>query len=81
MTLLFTMLSVFSFWACKIDIPEYVAPKIINIHEKAKEGKAFCVANQLSTSYCILIDYSIHSGKKRMFVYDFSKDSVVASGM
>ncbi len=81
MTLFFTMLSVFSFWTCKIDVPEYVAPKIINIHEKAKEAKAFCVANQLSTSYCILIDYSIHSGKKRLFVYDFTKDSVVATGM
>jgi len=35
----------------------------------------------MNTDFCILVDYSIHSGKKRLFVYDFKKDSIVLVGM
>lgn len=53
----------------------------INIHEKAKEAETFCKTKGLNTSYCILIDYSIHSGKKRLYVYDFQNDSILMTGM
>jgi hypothetical protein len=46
------------------------------IDERAKEALAFCEANGYSTDFCILIDMKIHSGKHRMFVYDFKKMEV-----
>ena len=44
--------------------------------EKAKEALSFCETNDCSTDFCILIDMKIHSGKYRMFVYDFKKQEV-----
>jgi len=46
------------------------------IDEKAKEALLFCKANDYNTDFCILIDMKIHSGKYRMFVYDFNKQEV-----
>jgi hypothetical protein len=44
--------------------------------EKAKEALAFCKANGYSTDFCILVDMKIHSGKHRMFVYNFKDQEV-----
>lgn len=38
--------------------------------------KKFCRENNYSTAYCFMIDMSIHSGKKRFFIYDFAKGEV-----
>ena len=46
------------------------------IDEKAKEALQFCKSNDCNTDFCILIDMKIHSGKYRMFVYDFKKQEV-----
>jgi len=46
------------------------------IEEKAKEALSFCKANDCSTDFCILIDMKIHSGKHRLFIYDFKKQEV-----
>lgn len=46
---------------------------------KAKEALAFCDKRKFNTDFCILIDMSIHSGRKRFFVWDFQKDSIVES--
>ena len=46
------------------------------IDEKAKEALSFCEANGCNTDFCILIDMKIHSGKHRMFVYDFKNQEV-----
>ena len=46
------------------------------INEKAKEALAFCKAKAYNTDFCILIDMKIHSGKYRMFVYDFNKQEI-----
>ena len=50
---------------------------------KLKTGEAllYCKENQLNTDYCILIDMGIHSGKNRLFIYDFTQDSIVSSGL
>lgn len=61
--------------------PESVNVKPINLKNKAKEAKVFCEQKGLNTSYCILVDFSLHSGKKRIFVYDMKKDSLIATGM
>lgn len=46
------------------------------LREKAQAGKAYCDKNGYNTSYCFLVDFSIHSGKRRFFVWDFKGDSV-----
>jgi len=46
------------------------------INKKAEEALAFCTANEYNTDFCILIDMKIHSGKYRMFVYDFNTQKV-----
>lgn len=51
------------------------------IEEKAAEALKYCEANKLNTSYCILIDMSMHSGKNRLFVYDFKKKAIVIKGL
>jgi hypothetical protein len=51
------------------------------IHMKAKEALNFCETNGYNTDYCILIDMKIHSGKHRMFVYDFNNQKVERSAL
>ena len=46
------------------------------LKSKAHEVKAYCVSKGFSTNYCFLVDFSIHSGKKRFFVWDFKGDSM-----
>lgn len=46
------------------------------LREKALDAKAFCEKNRYSTNYCFLVDFGIHSGKSRFFVWDFKGDSV-----
>lgn len=48
---------------------------------KSKEAVTFCKANGYNTDFCILIDMTIHSGKKRAFLYEMKSDSILASGM
>ena len=43
---------------------------------KAKEALSFCQTNGYNTDFCILIDMKIHSGKYRMFVYNFNNQKV-----
>jgi hypothetical protein len=37
----------------------------------AEEAEFYCKADGFNEDFCILIDMSIHSGKKRFFVYNF----------
>ncbi|NDV58858.1 murein L,D-transpeptidase catalytic domain-containing protein [Bacteroides sp. 519] len=48
---------------------------------KADSARTFCVSKKYNTDYCILIDFSIHSGKKRFFVWDFKGDSIKLSSL
>ena len=57
---------------------EYIKKRL---KPKADEAKAFCKSEGLSTEFCILIDMKRHSGKYRMFVWDFSKNSVTEAAL
>jgi len=46
-----------------------------------KEALAYCKAHKFNTSYGVLIDMSIHSGKKRMFIYNFKENKIVRSAL
>jgi len=48
---------------------------------RVSEAKGYATKNDFSTSYCFLIDMSIHSGRNRFFVFDLEKDEVVMSGL
>lgn len=49
---------------------------IARMDEKAEEALSFCKSNGYNTDFCILIDMKIHSGKYRLFVYDFNSKTV-----
>lgn len=74
-TLLLALLHHFS----PLDDP--TADRSLVLRNKAFEALTYCKANQLNTKFCILVNMSIHSGKKRLFVYDFVADSVLSSGL
>lgn len=47
-----------------------------SLRKKSKEAFAYCKDNNLNTDFCILIDMKIHSGKNRMFLWNFENDTV-----
>jgi len=49
--------------------------------EKAKEALEFCKKNGYNTDFCVLIDMKIHSGKYRMFVYNFNNQQIERSAL
>lgn len=48
---------------------------------KADSAKVYCVDKGFNTNYCFLVDFCMHSGKKRFFVWDFRGDSVVYASL
>jgi len=54
------------------------SPALLN---RASEAKKYATKNDFSTSYCFLIDMSIHSGRNRFFVFDLEKDAIIMSGL
>jgi hypothetical protein len=48
---------------------------------KADSARIYCRSGGLSERYCILVNFNIHSGKKRFFVWDFEKDTVLYSSL
>lgn len=48
---------------------------------KADSALVFCRSKGYNTDYCFLIDFKIHSGKKRLFIWDFKGDSILLSSL
>jgi hypothetical protein len=48
---------------------------------KATESFLFAKKNKMDTMICILIDMKAPSGKYRLIVYDFQKDSILLEGL
>lgn len=46
------------------------------LYDKSKEALSFCKANNYNTDFCILVDMRIHSGKHRMFVWNFKESKI-----
>lgn len=49
--------------------------------DRISEAQAFCKKNNMDTSITIMVDMSIHSGKNRIFVYDFKKKQIAIEGL
>jgi L,D-transpeptidase catalytic domain len=54
---------------------------IIPILPKGKEALAFCKKKKYNTDFCFLVDMSIHSGKKRLFLWNFKTNTIEAKYM
>ena len=53
----------------------------MRVDEKAKEALIFCETKGYNTDFCVLIDMEIHSGKYRLFVYDFKNQKIERSAL
>jgi len=53
----------------------------INLTNKAAKALEYCKKNNLNTELCILIDMQVHSGKNRLYIYDFKTDSIISTGL
>lgn len=51
------------------------------LKQKADSAKAYCKQRNFNTDYCFLVDFSLHSGKQRFFVWDFTGDSIKYSSL
>jgi hypothetical protein len=49
--------------------------------ERINEALAFCKQNKMDTSIAIMVDMSMHSGKNRIFVYDFKQKEIIIEGL
>ncbi len=54
---------------------------VSSIESRADEALAYSKEHKMNTSYCILIDMKIPSGKNRLFVYDFKKKKTIIKGL
>ena len=53
----------------------------LSLDERLDDIYGFAEENGYATNICFLVDFSIKSGKKRFFVYDLEKGSVMLSGL
>jgi L,D-transpeptidase catalytic domain len=60
----------------KTDKKSKVTTVIIPILPKATEALIFCKKKKFNTDFCFLVDMSIHSGKKRLFLWNFKTQKV-----
>jgi hypothetical protein len=58
------------------DAVELQKEDSIRLSKKVAEALDFCKKNNYNTDFCILIDMKIHSGKYRMFVWNFNDDKI-----
>ncbi len=56
-------------------------PDSAALRAKAAEARSYCVRHGMDTTFCILIDMGIHSGRERIFVWNFSEDKLKYSGL
>lgn len=63
----------------QVDSSELILKNRLKL--KADSAKAYCKRNAFNIDYCFLVDFSIHSGKQRFFVWDFKGDSVKCSSL
>ena len=61
-----------------IDTADFKMP---NYELVSKQALKYCANNNLQKNYYMLVDLNIHSGKKRFFIYDFKKDTIIKSYM
>ena len=71
----FLLLFAVCFLCCNNSEVETLPVKDYNSFHK--EAKEFCKENGYNESYYFLVDLSLHSGKNRFFIYDFTSKKVL----
>ncbi len=51
------------------------------LRAKADSALAYCRAKGMNTDFCLLADMGVHSGRKRMWVWDFRKGAAALSSL
>ena len=74
--IVFLILMMIPFQAFCLTVEEYNRLEI-----KAEDALKYCTSSELNTNYCFLVDMSMHSGKKRFFIWDFNQHGVVREYM
>lgn len=64
-----------------IKSDEKVKSNISSIRLRAQQALIFNKSKKYNKDFCILIDLSIHSGLKRLIVWDFKQDTVAYSAL
>jgi hypothetical protein len=72
---LFALLILFTVFGFKSAANNKISTDRIN------EALTFCKKNNMDTSMSIMIDMNIHSGKNRLFVYDFKQKAITIEGL
>lgn len=67
--------------ACNESTPNDLEMDYNKYKTKAAEARTYCISKGLNTRFFFLADLGRHSGKKRFFVWDFEKDTMVQSLM
>lgn len=67
------LLIIFSLLACSSAVEE--APK--DYSTTHQEALAYCKTNGFNQAFYFLLDFSVHSGKNRFYVYDFKSQKVI----
>ncbi len=52
-----------------------------SFEQKAGQALAYCQANGMDTTYCMLINMAIHSGKNRLVLWDFDANTARETGI
>lgn len=66
----------FGLISCMASSDNDVSDKSKNYTAKHTEALAFCKKKQYCEDYYFLVDLSVHSGKKRFYVYDFKQKKI-----
>lgn len=78
--ILFTIIGLVSLLLLMFIAGNINAPSTnLQAKEHAEASLKYCKANGLRTDYCILVDFGVHSGKNRFFIWDFNKQEIVYS--
>jgi hypothetical protein len=56
-----------------------IRPNMDSLRSKAHSAFAYCTKHKYNTDFCLLADMNLHSGVKRLFIWSFKGDSIVAS--
>lgn len=56
-----------------------IGPDMDSLRSKAHSAFAYCTKHKFNTNFCLLADMNLHSGVKRLFIWSFKGDSIVAS--
>jgi len=73
--LLFTLMS------CMASSDNQISDMPKNYTLQHTEALAFCKKKQYCEDYYFLVDLSVHSGKKRFYVYDFKQKKIIDSNL